>query len=85
MSRYIYVNGRHVPYADACVHVEDRGYPVRRRGLRGVRGAGGRLVDETRHLDRLDRSLGELRIPAPMSRPAWQRVLREVDPSQSGE
>jgi D-alanine transaminase len=78
MSRYIYVNGRHVPYADACVHVEDRGYQFGDAVYEVCEVRAGRLVDETRHLDRLDRSLGELRIPAPMSRPAWQRVLREV-------
>jgi D-alanine transaminase len=38
----------------------------------------GRLVDETRHMDRLERSLNELRMPQPMSRPSWSRVLRET-------
>jgi D-alanine transaminase len=38
----------------------------------------GRLVDETRHMQRLRRSLGELRIPQPMTAAAWSRVLRET-------
>ncbi|MCC2113044.1 MAG: D-amino-acid transaminase, partial [Hyphomicrobiales bacterium] len=39
---------------------------------------GGRLADETRHFNRLERSLDELRIAAPMSRAALGFVLREV-------
>jgi len=39
---------------------------------------GGRLVDETRHMQRLARSLTELRIPQPMAPTAWSRVLRET-------
>jgi D-alanine transaminase len=38
----------------------------------------GRLVDETRHMARLARSLGELAIPQPMTARAWARVLRET-------
>ncbi len=36
------------------------------------------IVDLTRHLDRLDRSLGELRIAWPMSRAALIHVIRET-------
>ena len=39
---------------------------------------GGRLIDERRHIERLQRSLGELRIPMPMSVKALGVVLREV-------
>jgi D-alanine transaminase len=38
----------------------------------------GILVDEDLHLDRLDRSLGELRIARPMTRPALKLVSREM-------
>ncbi len=78
MSRYVYVNGRHVPYGQAHVHAEDRGYQFGDAVYEVCEVKVTRLVDETRHLDRLDRSLGELSIAAPMSRASWQRVLREV-------
>jgi D-alanine transaminase len=39
---------------------------------------GGRLIAERRHLDRLERSLGELRIRMPLSRAALGVILREV-------
>ncbi len=78
MSRYVYVNGLHLPYAQAQVHAEDRGFQFGDAVYEVCEVNGGRLIDETRHLDRLDRSLRELRIAAPMGRPAWNRVLRET-------
>jgi D-alanine transaminase len=78
MSRYVYVNGRHVPYAQAHVHAEDRGFQFGDAIYEVCEVRAGRLVDETRHLDRLDRSLRELAMTAPMTRASWHRVLRET-------
>ncbi|HEY1383802.1 MAG TPA: D-amino-acid transaminase [Dongiaceae bacterium] len=78
MSRIAYVNGRYVPQARAQVAIEDRGYlfsdgvydviPIHR----------GHLAFADRHLDRLERSLKELRIAQPMSRAALLQVANEV-------
>jgi D-alanine transaminase len=78
MPRIAYVNGRYLPYRDAKVHIDDRGYTFADGVYEVVLVAGGRLVDEAPHLDRLDRSLRELRIAQPMSRKALQLVIREV-------
>lgn len=78
MSRQVYVNGQFVPYAEAAVSAEDRGFQFGDAVYEVIEVRDGHLVDETRHMDRLDRSLGELRIDAPMSRGAWSRVLRET-------
>ena len=78
MSRIAYVNGRYVPHRDASVHVEDRGYQFADGVYEVCEIHGGKLVDEKRHLDRLGRSLGELRIDWPLSREALRVVLREV-------
>ena len=78
MSRVAYVNGRYVPHGDASVHVEDRGYQFADGVYEVVLVHNGRLVDEGPHLDRLDRSLSELRIKQPMSRLALQAIMREV-------
>lgn len=78
MSRIAYVNGRYVPHGEARVHVEDRGYQFSDGVYEVCEVRGGALVDERRHLDRLDRSLSELRMAAPMSRAAMQVVLRET-------
>lgn len=78
MSRVAYVNGRYVPHRAAMVHVEDRGYQFADGVYEVVTVRGGRLIDEEPHLDRLDRSLGELRIASPMTRGPLKVVLREV-------
>jgi D-alanine transaminase len=78
MSRYAYVNGRYLPFRDAKVHVEDRGYQFADGVYEVCEVRGGRLIDERRHIERLQRSLGELRIRMPMSARALDVVLREV-------
>lgn len=78
MARIAYVNGRYAPHQDAMVHVEDRGYQFADGVYEVVAVAGGTLVDEDWHLDRLERSLRELRIAEPMPRAALRLVMREV-------
>jgi D-alanine transaminase len=78
MSRYAYVNGRYVSFRDAKVHVEDRGYQFADAAYEVCEVRAGQLIDERRHLDRLARSLAELRIRMPMTRGALGVVLREV-------
>lgn len=78
MSRYAYVNGRYLPFRDAKIHVEDRGYQFADSVYEVCEVRGGRLIDERRHMARLDRSLAELRIPMPMSPRALGVILREL-------
>ena len=78
MPRIAYVNGRYVAHADAAVHIEDRGYQFADGVYEVCEVARGYIVDMKRHLDRLDRSLKELRIDWPMARRALEIVLREV-------
>lgn len=78
MTRIVYVNGRYLPYAQAGVHVEDRGFQFADAIYEVCEVRDGALVDRTRHMDRLERSLRELDIPQPMSRRALERVLAET-------
>jgi D-alanine transaminase len=78
MSRIAYVNGRYVSHGTAAVHIEDRGYQFGDGVYEVCEVLGGRLVDERRHMERLARSLSELRIRAPMTPAALGVVLREV-------
>jgi D-alanine transaminase len=78
MSRYAYVNGRYLLFRDAKVHIEDRGYQFADGVYEVCEVRGGRLIDERRHLERLQRSLKEIYIPLPMSVRALGVVLREV-------
>ncbi len=78
MSRIAYVNGRYVARREASVNIEDRGYQFADGVYEVCEVRGGRLVDERRHLDRLERSLAELRIQPPMPRSALSVILRET-------
>jgi len=78
VTRIIYVNGAYKRYAEAAVHVEDRGFQFADAIYEVIEVLGGRLVDATRHLARLDRSLRELSMPRPMSDAALLHVIGEV-------
>jgi D-alanine transaminase len=78
MSRIAYVNGQYVPHAHAMVGIEDRGFQFADGVYEVCEVRGGRLVDERRHMARLDRSLKELRIAHPMSPKAFAIVMRET-------
>ncbi|MDK4714002.1 D-amino-acid transaminase [Rhizobium sp. CNPSo 4039] len=78
MPRIAYVNGRYVKHRDAMVHIEDRGYQFADGVYEVCEVRHGVIVDMTRHLDRLNRSLGELRIAWPMTRQALILVIRET-------
>ncbi len=78
MTRTAYVNGRFLPLARACVPVEDRGLQFADGVYEVVKVVRGRAVDLERHLDRLERSLAELRIRLPVGRAALKTVIAEL-------
>lgn len=78
MPRFAYVNGRYVRHVDAAVHIEDRGLVFGDAVYEVCQVQHGFMVDLTRHLDRLDWSLSEIRIQPPMSRAALVGIMREV-------
>jgi D-alanine transaminase len=78
MSRIAYVNGRYLPRAHAQISVEDRGFQFADGVYEVCEVKGGRLIDERRHMARLERSLREVSIARPMSAAALAVVLRET-------
>lgn len=78
MSRIAYVNGSYLPHTRAAVHIEDRGYQFADGVYEVCEVRHGFIVDMTRHLNRLDRSLSELQMAWPMGRDALVLVIREV-------
>lgn len=78
MSRIAYVNGQYLPHRHAAVHIEDRGYQFADGVYEVCEVLGGHLVDEKRHMQRLARSLSELRIRQPMQDSALGVILREI-------
>jgi D-alanine transaminase len=78
MSRIAYVNGAYVPHREASVHIEDRGYQFADGIYEVLYVHEGRFIDADLHLDRLERSLRELRIEPPLARAPLLAVLTEV-------
>lgn len=78
MSRIAYVNGRYVPHAQARVHIDDRGYQFGDGIYEVCAVRNGVMIDDDPHLDRLERSLREMRMTSPMSRDALKVVMRET-------
>src|SRR5260370_3980106 len=78
MSRIAYVAGQYLPHRQAAVHIEDRGYQFADGVYEVIAVVDGHLVDEERHLKRLNRSLGELRIAPPMADASLRIVIREI-------
>jgi len=77
-GRFAYVDGRYVPHPHACVHIEDRGLQLGDAIYEVFAVRAGRLRDEEEHLDRMERSLGEIAVPMPMGRAALKQVTREL-------
>ena len=70
IGRVAYVDGRYMRHDLASVHIEDRGLQFADAIYEVFGVFGGKIFDEEEHLDRLERSLGELELPMPMGRRA---------------
>lgn len=77
-GRIAYVDGRYLPHGAAAVHIEDRGLQFADSVYEVYAVSSGRLMDEAKHLDRLERSLAAIDMPLPLARKALQTILREV-------
>ncbi len=78
MSRIAYVNGQYLPHRQANIHIEDRGFQFADGVYEVIAVVNGRMVDLPLHNARLERSLAELTIAAPMSMAALAGVLKET-------
>ncbi len=78
MPRIAYVNGTYVPLRDAAVSIEDRGYLFADAVYEVWSVFDGLLADLDGHLNRLERSLRELKIDMPMPASSLLVVLTEV-------
>ena len=78
MSRTVYVNGSYVPEEEAKVSVFDRAFLFGDGVYEVTAVLGGRLVDFEPHLARLDRSLDEIALAAPLSHAALLALHLEL-------
>jgi len=77
-GRIAYANGCYVRHGEAGVHIEDRGLQLGDSVYEVCRLADGCLFDVEEHLDRLERSLGEIEMAMPMERKALKAVMAET-------
>jgi D-alanine transaminase len=77
-GRIAYVNGRYVPHGDAHVHIEDRGLQFADSVYEVCAVIDRAIWDEEEHLERLERSLSELRMTMPVARGSLKFLLREI-------
>jgi D-alanine transaminase len=78
MSRIAYVNGSYVDEADAKVSIFDRGFLFADGVYEVTPIVNRKLVDYDAHIERLDRSLGELRMAWPCSKDAMKAMHLEL-------
>ncbi len=78
MSRIVYVNGAYLPEEEARISVFDRGF-LFADGVYEVSSVlAGKLIDNANHMARLERSLGELRMAAPVPLAEIPAIQREI-------
>jgi D-alanine transaminase len=78
LEQIAYVNGSYVPLSEAKVSVLDRGF-LFADGIYEVAAVlDGKLVDNTSHLARLERSVGEIRLELPETIARIQEIQKEL-------
>jgi D-alanine transaminase len=78
MSRIVFLNGSFLPIEEAKVPFMDRGFMFGDGVYEGIGMLDGRLIDNDAHLERLERSLAEIRIPNPYARAEWTSFQEEL-------
>lgn len=78
MSRTVYVNGQYVPEEDASVSIFDRGFLFADGVYEVTAVLDGNMIDFEPHMDRLERSLGEISLKSPYPRDAIRAMHEEL-------
>ena len=67
MTRVVFLNGEYKDYGSALTHVEDRGYQFADGVYEVFSVKNGKLIDYSGHINRLSRSLNEIKIKYPIN------------------
>jgi D-alanine transaminase len=78
MPRIVYVNGAYLPEEEARISVFDRGFLLADGVYEVSSVLAGKLIDNANHMARLERSLGELRMQAPVPLEEIPAIQREI-------
>jgi len=76
MPDIAFINGRFVPWQDATISIDDRGFQFGDAVYEVIRTYRGTPFQLGAHLARLERSANELFIPPPYSRTQWTRWIQ---------
>jgi D-alanine transaminase len=77
MPDVAFINGRFIPWQNATVSIDDRGFQFGDAVYEVIRTYRGTPFQLEAHLARLDRSLRELFIPQPYSQAQWMRWIQQ--------
>ena len=78
MSREAFVNGEYTDYKKSYIHIEDRGYQFADGVYEVFAILDSKIVDYKGHIDRLYRSLNELRITSPIQKKSYKFHIKEI-------
>ena len=78
MTRIAYVDGAYLPFDQAVVHIEDRGYQFADGVYEVFALVDRQMLDVEAHLERLDLSLKKINLASPVSKPALLVILKET-------
>ena len=78
MSRTVYVNGEYLPEEDGKISIFDRGFLFADGVYEVTAAVKGKFIDYGPHMERLERSLKEIRIPLPCSREELRQMHEEM-------
>ena len=78
MSRIVFVNGQYCDYSNSLVHVEDRGYQFADGVYEVFTVINSSIVDYYPHLNRLYRSLSELKIESPIAKRTYLFHIKNI-------
>ena len=78
MSRIVYVNGDYLPEDEAKISIFDRGFLMADGVYEVTSVLAGKLIDFDGHAVRLERSLNELDMRAPLTKEALLDIHRKL-------
>ena len=78
MSRISYLNGEFLPHEKCFIHIEDRGFQFADAGYEVTLFKNGKLIDGDAHLERLFRSLREIKIEHNFSKDQLMKIQLEL-------
>ena len=81
----VYLNGKFMPLADACIPVLDRGFIFGDGVYEVIPVYSRRAFRPAEHLKRLQASLDGIRLPNPHSETEWNKLIDELIAGNSGE